>query len=706
MQGQDLKTKDRDKHHSGAPVEINPVSFRPGSRPRGLKSKSRSKPIIGTALALILLLLCASAWFVFTARQVSIRIEPAPEQISIQGGIISPKVGDHYLLRPGNYTLQAERRCFQPLEKSFVVADVKTQQVAFAMTRRPGLISFEAHRSDKPSVKLAGAGILIDGQEVGRTPAADLALNAGRRAVVIRADKYQELHTELEVAGCDTRQTLNLALVPAWADITIDSVPRGARVMVNGNSAGLTPLTIELPSGEHEIVLTAERFKPWRDRLAVEANHPLKLDIIRLQPADGILAVRTKPAGANVMVGSKFAGQTPLKLKLAAETQHVLHLDKAGYQKAKRTVTLNSQESKTLSVTLKPMHGIIIFDVAPTDAEIIIDGKSRGRVPQQMRLIAVAHQIEIKKKGYQPYRTRITPRPGFTQALKIALTPTSPVKKKPEAIIAAKNGYELKLIRPAAFTMGSSRREQGRRSNETLRQINLLRPFYMGVREVTNKEFKQYSARHNSGKFKTYSLTRPELPVVGVTWEQAALFCNWLSAQEGLAPVYILKGGRLAAADPVGAGYRLPTEAEWEYCTRFNKTKANLKYPWGNKYPPAPQSGNFADESAKDLLSSYVIGYNDGYPVTAPAAQFKINPLGLYDLGGNAAEWCHDFYSIYPYDSQKNYKDPVGPAEGKHHIIRGSSWRQSSISVLRSSYRDYSDSKRVDLGFRVGRYLK
>jgi formylglycine-generating enzyme required for sulfatase activity len=201
-------------------------------------------------------------------------------------------------------------------------------------------------------------------------------------------------------------------------------------------------------------------------------------------------------------------------------------------------------------------------------------------------------------------------------------------------------------------------------------------------------------------------LNHPELPVVGVTWEQAALFCNWLSAKEALPPVYILKGGKLAAADPVGSGYRLPTEAEWEFCTRFNTNKANLKYPWGNQFPPEPKSGNFADESAKDLLSSYLAAYNDGYPVMAPPAKFKANALGLYDLGGNAAEWCHDYYSIYPYDSQKVYKDPLGPEEGKHHIVRDSSWRQSSISALRSSYRDYNDGQRLDLGFRVARYLE
>ncbi len=701
-----MKTTDKDKERIGAPVEIKPISFRTGRRQRNLKSASRTRWIISAALALLLILLSTSAWFVFTARQVVIRIEPKPGRIHIQGGMAAPKFANHYLLRPGGYRLQAEQRCFQPLDKSFTVTDAKSQNFEFAMTKLPGLLSVEAYRTDKPSVKLEGARIIIDGQDVGQTPAADLAVNPGRRSVLIRADKYQDLQTELEVEGCGTPQALNLALIPGWSEISLDSVPGGAGVMVDGKPAGSTPLVVELPAGEHELVLTAERFKPWRNRIAVSANQPMQLETIRLQPADGVLTVQTEPAEANVMVGSNFAGQTPLQLSLAAETQHEIHISKAGYEKADRKVILGSEESKTLSLTLRPKFGDIDFTVAPPGAELVVDGKSMGPVPRKMRLVAVEHQLEIKKTGYQTYRTRITPRPGFTQEIRIALTKTASEPQSPAAIIRAKNGYELKLIRPTEFTMGSSRREQGRRSNETLRQINLQRPFYLGTREVTNKEFRQFSSGHNSGKFKTYNLNDPELAVVEVTWEQAALFCNWLSAREALPPVYVLRGGKLTAADTVGTGYRLPTEAEWEYCTRFNGNQVNLKYPWGDTFPPGPKSGNFADESAKDLLSSYLAAYNDGYPVMAPPAKFNVNPLGLYDLGGNAAEWCHDYYSIYPYDSQKVYKDPLGPAEGKHHVIRGSSWRESSIGVLRSSFRDYSDGKRMDLGFRIGRYLK
>jgi formylglycine-generating enzyme required for sulfatase activity len=105
------------------------------------------------------------------------------------------------------------------------------------------------------------------------------------------------------------------------------------------------------------------------------------------------------------------------------------------------------------------------------------------------------------------------------------------------------------------------------------------------------------------------------------------------------------------------------------------------------------------------LLDSYLEDYNDGYAVTAPPGKFKAGALGLYDLGGNVAEWCHDYYSIYPYESNKIYQDPAGPDQGRHHVVRGSSWKQAGIDALRLTYRDYSNTKRDDLGFRVCRYL-
>ncbi|MBT8370555.1 MAG: PEGA domain-containing protein, partial [Deltaproteobacteria bacterium] len=600
----------------------------------------------------------------------------------------------------------ATRECFQSLKKEFEVGSEKSQELKASLVKSPGILSFQAYRSDKPSDVLEGAKISIEGQEIGQTPLDKMEVNPGRRIIEIQADKYQSYQSEVEIEGCDKHQELNVALIPAWSEIAVNSVPSGATLTVDGKLAGSTPLKFEALAGDHELVLKADGFKPWRSRIAVKANHPQQLETIRLQPADGTLTVQTKPAGANVMLDSNFAGQTPLKIPISADTLHRIHISKAGYEKASRKVTLKREESKTISVTLKAKLGVINLSVTPPDANIIVDGKSAGKVPRQLRLVAIEHQLEITKKGYQSYRTRITPRPGFPQEIQVSLTKRSAAKKTTANIIRAKNGYELRLIRPQAFTMGSSRREQGRRSNETLRNVKLQRPFYIGTREVTNKEFRQFRAAHNSGAFKSLSLNQEEQPVVAVTWVQAALFCNWLSARESLPPAYMKDGTGLKPVDPIGTGYRLPTEAEWEYCARFNGNKAGLKYPWGNTFPPEPGSGNFADVSAKELLPLYLKAYDDGFPVSAPPAKFKANGLDLYDMGGNAAEWCHDYYSIYTYDAGKISTDPAGPKNGKHRVIRGSSWQQASISALRLSYRDYSNTKRPDLGFRICRYAK
>jgi formylglycine-generating enzyme required for sulfatase activity len=253
---------------------------------------------------------------------------------------------------------------------------------------------------------------------------------------------------------------------------------------------------------------------------------------VRLEPADGRLAIRSRPAGASVLIDTRYVGQTPLEIDVTPGKEHELQLSKAGYEAASRKVSVASGELKALDLALPAQEGVVRFKVEPADAELFVDGSGRGKVPGELRLSAVEHDIEIRRDGLEPFRTRILPRPGFPQEVQAAL-------KRREAapaagLIRAKNGYELKLIAPGSFSMGSSRREQGRRSNETLRPVRLTRTFYMGTREVTNREFREFAATHTSGAFKNQDLNRDDLPAVMVAWEQAALFCNWLSVRESL----------------------------------------------------------------------------------------------------------------------------------------------------------------------------
>ena len=168
-------------------------------------------------------------------------------------------------------------------------------------------------------------------------------------------------------------------------------------------------------------------------------------------------------------------------------------------------------------------------------------------------------------------------------------------------------------------------------------------------------------------------------PVIHVSWLDAIEYCNWLSKVEGLKPVFtipedsIKKGWNTGViADWNANGYRLPTEAEWEYAARSRG--GNYKYAWGNGNP----KGNLGDESLAKYYPERTIweGYNDYYVFTSPVGSFSPNDLGLNDMTGNVWEFCWDFISGSNYYQNSPQKNPTGPSYRYDYsrVVRGGSW--------------------------------
>ena len=680
---------------------IAPAEFAPRSlAARGERPSRVRYAMFATWIGLALL--AAAAWFTFTARTVELLVEPTPDSVAIDGPLPRMSFAGRYLMRPGTYVVTAAKEGYRPLEASIEVTDASQQVHQLNLELLPGLLVIDTEPAN-------GVTLTVDGEEVGVTPLEPLELEAGEYEIVARADRYRSASTTVAVGGAGSRVDTSLTLEPLWAPVSIDSSPGGATVRVDGEEVGRTPLTVDLVEGRRTVELRLDGYKSSRTTLQIVASEPLTAPPVTLQPVDGLLAVTSEPAGATISVDGEYRGTAPLELELAPGSEHEVSGSLRGYKTARQSVGIASGTTTEVLLELEAELGEVEISATPPDAELWIDGKARGSANQTLQLPAVPHEIEIRKEGFETVSRRVTPRPGLPQTLNFVLTTTEEAAEKVAAalnppVIETSQGQELRLVEPGSFRMGASRREPGRRANETLRDIELTRAFYMATEEVSNKEYNEFRAGHRAGAAGGSSLDLDDYPVVEVTWEDAARYCNWLSGKDGLEPYYVERGGTLVPADPAGTGYRLPTEAEWAWVARYAGGEKAAKYPWGDALPVAGNSGNYADSSASGVLSATVSGYSDGYAATAPVDSFEPNALGIYNLGGNVAEWVHDVYTIYSSVASDVARDPRGPDDGDYHVIRGSSWMDSTVTELRLSFRDYGNEARSDVGFRIARY--
>ena len=177
-----------------------------------------------------------------------------------------------------------------------------------------------------------------------------------------------------------------------------------------------------------------------------------------------------------------------------------------------------------------------------------------------------------------------------------------------------------------------------------------------------------------------------EHPVVCVSWNDAVAFCDWLSKKESKT-------------------YRLPTEAEWEYACRAGTT---TRYYNGDDPEALANVANVADATYKAKVpnaASWGIKASDGYAFTSPVGRFKPNAFGLYDMHGNAIQWCADWFGDNYYE-KSGVEDPEGPGFGSCRVCRGSCWDSGIVDARvarRYSWFSPDNGQGNDVGFRVAR---
>lgn len=257
---------------------------------------------------------------------------------------------------------------------------------------------------------------------------------------------------------------------------------------------------------------------------------------------------------------------------------------------------------------------------------------------------------EAQKSRIQPKAVPVAPKRDFSSYQTIRGT----------------DGQEMVLIPAGPFSMGSG--EEG--EFDEIPQHNVfVSAFYMDKYEVTNEDYQRFirGTQYHKQSIPFFQdditlLFGPKLPAVGVSWDDALTYCQWLEK-------------------------RLPTEAEWEKAARGEDGRI---WPWGN---------NFGFNNAN------VLGDEDGYKYTAPVGSFETgrSAYGLYDMAGNVAEWVSDWYD-QSYYKNSTFKDPKGPETGRVRVYRGGSWNEAGTGV-RTAKRYTAAQHRTDaiLGFRCAK---
>ena len=248
------------------------------------------------------------------------------------------------------------------------------------------------------------------------------------------------------------------------------------------------------------------------------------------------------------------------------------------------------------------------------------------------------------------------------------------------------------LIKGGTFRMGSPETEAWRSADETQHTVTVS-DFYLSKYELTQKEYEEITGSNPS------NFSGENLPVENISWLNAVAYCNARSEKDGLTPVYTIDGQNVSW-DRSANGYRLPTEAEWEYACRAGTTT-----PFYMEKSPSAEDANYYGHYPYEIENNYFSQGNlevkpgEYRQTTVPVDSFSENPYGLYNMHGNVSEWVWDYYGEYGAAEQTN---PAGPTSGTLRVYRGGGWNDFAKN-MRCAYRATLEQNKgsFNLGIRL-----
>ena len=540
---------------------------------------------------------------------------------------------------------------------------------------------------------------LIDSEQVSTRAVFNTELDPGNYQLDIDNpyfEPYSERLTLQRAEEVDRTITLNRV----QGKISLKATPTGASAILDGETTVVLPYSGLLGGGKHTIQILAAGYTPIADQIEITNKDRLVERDYRMQPLQSTVRINVQPKSSRLTLDGRSVNNADITPVNANQNYNIV-ASKLGYISERRTIRAAPGQTQDISITLKPAFGAVSLISEPRGADVYIGGQHKGKAPLTLNMQVLPTRVEFRRPGYRNVIENIIPvlnKPTNVQA-RLVTELEARLRELPK-IMQDSAGLELVRFKPdqQAFFIGAARGETGQRANEILRQMQLTKHFYASKYEVTVGQFKKFQPSYTSAN-------SHNMPATGITWQQAAEFCNWLSGQEQLNLFYIIRSGQVVGFDPYADGYRLPSESEWEWLARKSNRPRLTPFTWGTKTAITTTAGNIADETAKGSVPKFIPKYTDRYGNLAPVGSFPAETSGLHDMSGNVREWVNDRYALNVPAKGSVAVNDFGPTTGEGHVVKGSSFKTANLTYLRAASRRKETVMADDIGFRVVRYV-
>lgn len=424
--------------------------------------------------------------------------------------------------------------------------------------------------------------------------------------------------------------TDTLQLTSIKGQLVILSEPIGATVTINDKNEGQTPTILDKEGGKYKVAINLEGYEPLIDTIDLNIDDKNPNRNYLLQPLQARLVVNAKPSGGSLLVDGKPAKSS---ISVDADKLHTVSYNKKGYELARQSVTIPPGVTKSINISLEPELAQVSFS-ANMESMVSIDGKIMGRTPLSINRQTLPQKATFSRQGYRTVTKQFQAIKGrITEVSANLMTEFDARRAEGKPLVAEQMGIELLRIEGKPFMLGSAVNVPYRERHEHQIKVEFERPFWLATKEISQAQY----AKFKQGTAPT------DLPVTDISWQEAAAFCNWLSEQEGLPPFYNLLAGTI---NKESRGYRLPTEAEWEFAASKYMQYTTFKYFWGNQDRLPTRQGNFGDKSLQGKQTFVFTKYQDDFPGKAPVGKFKVRNR-LYDMDGNVSNGFMIFITLH-----------------------------------------------------------